>query len=89
MTIERLEEIFSDENLSLVDWTGDNTYQGLQIIAKYIDPNNNTIITGAEHDVMYSVEGEYLIDAGLTEEDAIKLRDLNWSYYDGGLFCYV
>ena len=73
---ERLFEEFSlifaeDSNKK---WNGDNAYQGLQILSKYTD----YLIQGAEHDIIYSEDLGKLIEMGLTKEDCIKLRDLNW-----------
>lgn len=86
MTRERMEEIFAED--ILVKWYGDNAYQGLQILAKY----TKHLITGADHDIIYSEDIENLIKAGITEEDCIKLRGLNWiidSEWSGCLACYV
>jgi len=82
MTVERFEEIFQEDS---VDWEGDNTYQGLQIIAKYTDH----IVTGATHDKIWSEAVETLIEKGITEEDVIKLRGLNWMIEEDSLACYV
>jgi len=82
MTQDRFEEIF-DETES--KWDGDNAYQGLQIIAKYTDK----LIQGADHDKIYSEEIETLIEKGITEEDVIALRKLNWMEEDGYLACFV
>lgn len=71
MERERLEEIF-DETES--NWEGDNAYQGLQILAKY----TTNLIHGAEHDKIYGEDIDLLLEAGLTEEDAIALAKLNW-----------
>lgn len=88
MTVERFHQIFEEADSK---WTGDNAFAGLQIIAKYIDPKQNDIIKGAEHDVLYSVNVDKIIEAGITEEDAIALAQLNWSIDEGfdGLMCFV
>lgn len=83
MTTERIKEIFEDRDA--VDWDGDNAYQGLQILAKYTD----CLIAGADHDIIYSEDVEKLIEAGITEEDCIKLVNLNWIIQDDYLACYV
>jgi hypothetical protein len=75
MEREKLEEIFEE---TPSHWDGDNAFQGLQILAKYTDKD---IICGAEHDVIYSVNIDDVIDE-LTEEDAIKLATLNWMIDD-------
>jgi hypothetical protein len=71
-------------------WEGDNAIQGLKIIEKYIDPQKTDLIQGAEHDIIWSVGIDKLIEAGITEQDAEKLRDLNWMVEDDEyLACYV
>ena len=71
----RFEEIMESDN---TNWDGDNAVQGLIIIAKYLPVKNNELLCGAEHDIIYSVDTKKILDAGLTEEDAIELRNLNW-----------
>jgi len=69
-------------------WEGDNALLGLIIISKYFP--GKTILTAADHDLVYSVEADGLIDAGLTEVDAIELSKLNWMIYDDYyMACYV
>jgi len=75
MNREEFEKVFDNED---TNWDGDNTFQGLVIIAKYIDIKENDIIAGVEHDILYSVDIDDIIDNGITIEDAIKLRELNW-----------
>jgi len=83
MTEERFEEIFEETESK---WDGDNTYQGLQIIAKYTD----NVIQGAGHDIIFSEDIETLIENGITEEDVIALRKLNWMIEDcTHLACFV
>lgn len=75
ITRERLEQIFEDKE---TNWKGDNAFQGLQIIAEYFDIKNKTILAAAGREVIYSVDVDEAIEAGLTEEDANKLAELNW-----------
>ena len=75
MTKEEFIAMFDDEG-SPTGWEGDNAYQGLEIIRKYIP--KKTVICGADHDIIYSVDVDDLIEAGITKEDAEKLRNLNW-----------
>jgi len=88
ITRAQLEGIFSDDNS---DWDGDNAWQGLQILAKYVNPMKTDLIAGADHDVIYSVNVDEVLNAGLTEEDAKALRKLNWMIdEDGECFaCFV
>lgn len=82
MTREALEKIFNDTDSK---WEGDNAFKGLQILSKYTD----TLIQGADHDIIFSVEVDEIIEQ-LTEEDATSLAMLNWMIHDGAYFaCYV
>lgn len=91
LTEERIIEILNDEEeLYKVEWKGDNAFQGIQIIAKYIDPTEKTILEGASHATIYGPDIDELIEAGITEEDVIKLRKLNWMIEDESyLACFV
>ncbi len=88
LTDERLMEIMHDDSIE-TDWEGDNAIQGLNIIAKYINPIEKSIIVGAVHDMILSVDLNTIIEAGLTEEDAILLRTLNWMEEYDALACFV
>jgi len=87
MTRERFEEIM-DGDSKLEDYDDDNAYLGLQIIRKYMSKKG---VEGAEHDVIYSVNIDELLEAGITEEDAIELCNLNWMIDEDGdcLACFV
>lgn len=86
ITRERLNKIFGFRNdddefvEGEIDskWEGDNAFQGLQIISKYFDISKTEILVSAEHDIIYSVGTDELIEAGLTDEDAVALARLNW-----------
>ena len=86
MNRERFEEIMSNEDAT---WEGDNAYKGLQIIAKYLSPERHDLIGAAEHDIIYSVDVEEILEAGITEEDAYTLRKLNWMIDCDSLACFV
>ena len=73
------EEIMSKDGRSDLS-RDDNAFLGLQIIRKYCPTKG---IEGADHDIIYSVGVDELIEAGITEEDAHKLRELNWMVQDG------
>lgn len=90
VTIEKLEAILNDES-SYPDWNGDNAYQGLQIIAKYFNPSVESIITGAAHDEMWSVDAQELLNRGVTKKDLLALHRLNWAYSEDNenLYCFV
>ena len=89
MDKEELIKIFNETDFA-DSWEGDNAFQGLQIIAKYIDIKKEDIITGADHDIMYSVDIDKIIKLGLTIEDVKKLNRLNWILEeDEYLACFV
>ena len=84
MKLEEFEEVFKNED---ADWEGDNAWQGLNIIAKYLP--KETLICGADYDIIYSVGVEELVDAGITIEDTEKLRRLSWMIDEECLACLV
>lgn len=93
-TIEYLQEIFGtdgDSGSVESEWVGDNFYQGLMILAKYHDPLKETVIHGADHDIVYGPDVDFMIERGLTKEDAYTLAKLNWIIdEDGNSFnCFV
>lgn len=85
MDIEKFEKIFDETNSDLLNIDGDNAYLGLQIIAKY----TKNIISCAEHDIIFSESVEKIIEYGITEEDVIQLRKLNWMIDNDSLACFV
>lgn len=86
MTEKRLAEIMESDVKS--DWEGCNALTGLNIIAKYLPKSG---IEGADHDIIFAATVNDILEAGLTEEDAIKLRTLNWMIDETntGLACFV
>ena len=82
MTREEFEEVFESDEAK---WEGDNCYQGLMIIAKY----TKNVVHGASHDQVWSEDVDTLIDAGITVEDATKLRLINWMIDEDSLSCFV
>lgn len=87
VTREEFDEIFYKDNSSL--WTGDNALKGLLIMQKYFD-DDKTLIVGAGHEKIHFVEVDELIDAGITIDDVIELRSLNWMIDDGMFMaCFV
>lgn len=89
LTEERFTEIMKDEEIKTVfPENKDNALCGLNLIAKYI-PNRG--VEGAGHDIIYSVDIDEIVEAGITEEDAIQLRTWNWMIDDDAccLACFV
>jgi hypothetical protein len=84
MKRERFIEILKQDRYAR--WNGDNAFKGLQILSKYTDD----LIQGAGKDVIYSCDVDVLIEGGITEKEAIELRDLNWMVeFDDYLACFV
>jgi len=79
-------EIIMDGERDLVSCEGDNAFLGLQIIVKYLPKSG---VEGADHDIIYSADVDKLLEAGLTEDDAIQLRKLNWIISEDCLACFV
>jgi hypothetical protein len=87
MTIHEFLNIFEEVDPMLSKIKGDNAMLGLLIISKYI---KGRIIQGAGHDILYSVNIEEIIKAGITQEDVKNLADLNWHCEeDEYLACFV
>lgn len=87
ITEERFREIMEDEDVDF-NCDDDNAFLGLAIIRKYLPKSG---IEGADHDIIYSVDVDEIIEAGITEDDAIALNKLNWMIDESGdgLACYV
>lgn len=88
MNIEEFEEILNDddEGVSLLSQKGCNTMKGLLVIIKYLPQAG---ISSASHDVIYSAGISDLVEAGITKEDAIYLREQNWMIEGGAMACFV
>jgi hypothetical protein len=86
MSREQLEKIFEKDSSK---WEGDNAIKGLLIISEYISPQKETILRGADHDIIYSVSVDEILTAGLDYADAEALRALNWMISDDYLACFV
>ena len=88
MKLEDFEAIMDNEKIggSLLREPGDNAMKGLLIITKYLPTAG---IGAAEHDVIYSVSSDRLVEAGITAEDAVTLRRLNWMIDEESLACFV
>lgn len=86
MTEERFLEIMESNIADIPEEC--NVFLGLKIITKYCPKDG---IEGASHDVVFSVSVDKLLKAGITEDDVIELRKLNWMIdeYNEGLACFV
>jgi len=87
MTEEEFVEIMNDNDIK-TDWKGNNACRGLDIIRKYCPDGG---IEYAEHDIIGSVSVSDIVRVGITKEDAVKLRGLNWMIDENeeGLACFV
>lgn len=92
-SVERFNEILEKylcEHRHENKYEGDNVFQGLVIISKYIDYRSNFLIAAADDEEIISVYSEELVQAGITEEDVKNLALLNWGVdEDGNLVCFV
>lgn len=87
MTKERLKELLNTEDVSI--WQGCNVYQGLKIIAKYVDVTQIPIVISTKKDILYSIHIDRILETGITEEDVTKLRYLNWMVDSEHLACFT
>lgn len=85
MNRERFEEIMDGES-DLSKFDKCTALLGLNLIAKYLPKSG---IGGASHDEIYACGVDELLEAGLTEEDAIVLRDMNWMIDEDSLAKFV
>ena len=74
MTVDELEKIMNEE-YDCEPTKKNEILAGLNIMVKYLP---ETGIICAQHDEVWSASIEDLLDAGLTEDDAIQLRKLGW-----------
>lgn len=85
MDRERFEKIMEgDSNMNKFD--GCRALLGLNLIAKYLPKSG---IGCASHDIIYACGVDELLEAGITEEDAIMLRDMNWMIDEDSLAKFV
>ena len=89
MTREEFEAIVEKEQTPGFEQPPCRVLTGLEIMRKYIP---DAKIDGADHDVVYSVDADKLVEAAITEDDAhMLLCNLGWHIDDGGEYmeCYV
>lgn len=89
MTENEFIQIMDDDKISckLSDFDGDNALFGLNLIAKYLPKSG---IGSAEHDIICACYVSELVEAGITKEDVIRLKELNWMVEnDEYLACFV
>ena len=64
-----------DGDSKLSEYSKCTALLGLNLIAKYLPKSG---VEAANHDIIYACDVDQLLDAGITEEDAIELRNMNW-----------
>lgn len=79
--------IFDDISWEIPSKTPCCVIAGLKIIEKYIP--NKRLVGGTDHDMIYSVSVDDIINAGITQEDVVKLRNLGWNKENDYLCKYV
>jgi len=83
---DEIKKMFDETKSELHKIDGDNAFMGLQILSKY----TKNLIQGADHDIIYSISLDKVIELNITDEDLIELAKLNWMIYDDeGLACFV
>ena len=82
MNIEEVLKLFEEDTPSIHS-EGDVTLEGLNILAKY---TKGTVLCGAEHDKIYSVDVDEVLEAGITDEELIRLRGLGFMIDDSSYF---
>lgn len=75
---DEITNIFDTTSSDLKNIDGDSTFLGFQIISKY----TKNIVQCAEHDIVYSIGVDEIIELNVTDEDLIQLAKLNW-FIDG------
>jgi len=85
---EEIRKIFENTESELHKIEGDNALLGLILLLKY--QTKKDVISGADHDIIYSFSLSEVIELGVSDEDLTELARMNWhiSEYDG-LACYV
>lgn len=89
MDAKRFVEILKDGGTptDLLSEPGCNALKGLNLIAKYLPLKG---VESASHDMISACGVDELCEAGITEDDARKLRRLNWmTEYGEYLACFV
>jgi len=87
MTRKQLEKIFEDDSC-LEKYKENTALLGLNILKKYVPTSG---VEAAEHDIIYAASIDEVLEAGLTADDAVELRNLNWMLEEEGdcFACFV
>lgn len=82
MTREELDRIFEETKPY---WTKVSAYLGLVVLSKYTE----NIIIGANRDIIYSDYVDNVLENGLTQHDALRLRSMGWVIKLHAFACYT
>lgn len=85
-TYQQFSELMQ-KDIAIFNKSADNVLEGLNVIASYL-PERSVLIK-ASHEEIQSVSCTLLIEANITEEDVMKLRNLNWMLEGEYLACFV
>ena len=85
MNLSKLIEIMK-EDAPLNLKSKDSILEGLQILSKY---SNNSTLKATEHEILYSISPQESIDNGITEEDVVQLKGLNWMLHEEAFACFT
>ena len=77
MEKERFLEIIEGTHMDH-DIKGDKNFLALEIMHKYVD----SVLEGADHDIVYGCDIDDLIEGGMTEEEALLLAQYGWHTED-------
>lgn len=72
---ENFKDIMEQDYETDYDRKGCDVFDGLAIMRQYV---NNDLIVAADHDIVYSVEIQELIDGGINLGDVVQLGKLGW-----------
>ena len=85
ITKEEFAEIM-DSDSPIDTGSGCRVLRGLMVITKYLPLEG---IGAADHDIVFSCGADEIVEAGITKEDAMRLRDLNWMIDEDSLAHFV
>ncbi|MFC1644498.1 hypothetical protein ACFL08_00550 [Patescibacteria group bacterium] len=84
MNLKKFEEIMSKNRRF---YSGDGYFEGLVIIKRYLPDSQSLSAVSDGH--AHSVDGDDLVEVGISEDDTKKLASLGWQFdEDVGNLCY-
>ncbi len=85
MELEQFEQIM-EADYDYNDRIKDGLIKGILLMRKFC---HSADIEGADHDIIYSIDCQQLIDAGIVQEDVMRLRLMGWHIQDEYLCMFV